>query len=133
MKQLLAVLLSALFSIIGYQLPALGEEAGSSYLGEEVVANQIIVSVVKGTKNNEIVQLFDGSARSYELISPLDFRTYLVSTKLFSSIAEQISFFESSELVEYAEPICIGRVALGHECVIRIRGKRRMGSRFHWK
>ena len=104
MKRLIALGLSALFAVIGYQLPAIGDEAGNTFEGERVAANQLIVSVDKGATEAEIAELFSDSARSYEPISSLDQRTFLVSTRLYSSIAEQIAFFEASEIVRFAEP-----------------------------
>jgi hypothetical protein len=43
LKKLLAFVLLVGFGVFGYQLPAVGDEAGNVHEGERVVYNQLIV------------------------------------------------------------------------------------------
>jgi hypothetical protein len=66
MKRLIAGSFALLLAALGNQLPAAGSEAGSTYEGEQVVANQLIVSIDKGASSSEISELFSqcGKAKS---------------------------------------------------------------------
>ena len=103
MKRVLALGLTFVFAMTGYQLPAVGDEAGATYQGQRVVANQLLVAVEKDATDTQLRDLFKDSAWSYEQLTPLDPNTYVVSTKLFSSIEDQIAHFKQSPIVRHVE------------------------------
>jgi thermitase len=104
LKRFSIALFALVFAVFGGSVPATGDEGGGSYQGERVAYNQLIVSFDAGVSDSELESFMADVARRYEQLTPLSPNTYLVTTKLFLSIADQIKLFEASELVEFAEP-----------------------------